>query len=463
ETPVSTIAVVPADGGPVAPEWIGRLVNALREVGGAVLHVDREYLRSTFGDPSPSPIDDEVAGVRAKAWLHEQEQRVPFTVFDCGTLPEAWIPFCLRQADLVVLVAAPGAKASDGDVERELARGGPAVAETPKVLVLLHDPSTDRPSGTAAWLDRYHVSRHHHVRVDRTDDYLRVARYVAGRAIGLALSGGGARTLAHIGVLLALAERGVPIDAIGGVSAGAFSAAYTALGHDARALERLCLENMNNYSLRSDATLPMVSFLSGRNYVRVLRSMFGEIAIEDLWLPYFCLSANLTTARVVIHDRGPLWLGLRASTSVPGIHPPVSVGGELLVDGGVLNNIPIDVMRERCPGRVIASDVSLTVDLRTTAPDQQAASGWPLLSARINPFAKAGPTLPHIFEILTRTATLSSTRHGASVARAADLYVRTPTAGVSTLDWNAGVVLFEPARKLTLQALDDWDRDGGER
>jgi NTE family protein/lysophospholipid hydrolase len=453
----STIAILPVGSGAPVSEWAAALSAAMSLVGGPTQLVDKRHLEATFGRPVPEPLQDPAAQVRVKAWLFEQEERTTFTVFDCGSLSESWTEFSLRHADLVVLVAPPGGGVSDVDVSRHFAPGGPVAPSTPRVLVLLHGPDVEQPTGTAAWLARYAVTRHHHVRVDRPADSRRVARYIAGRANGLALSGGGARTLAHLGVLKALGERGVPVDAIGGVSAGAFAAAYTALGYDAPALERLCLENMNNYSLASDATLPMTSFLSAKNYVRIMRRMFGEVQIEDLWLPFFCLSANLTTASVVVHDRGPLWLALRASTSVPGIHPPVCINGELLVDGGVLNNIPIDVMRERCPGKVIASDVSLTVDLRTTAADQSAVSGWPQLRSRIRLLGGPPPALPHIFEILTRTATLSSTRHAASVARAADLYVRTPTAGVSTLDWNAGVVLFEPARRLALEALDQWD------
>lgn len=457
EAPVSTIAMLPVGKGPLAPEWVAALSRALTEVGGPTELVDGSYLETTFGRPVPDPLRDSAAQVRVKAWLFEQEEHTTFTLFDCGSVPDAWTEFLLRQADLVLLVAPPGSNASDVDASRYLAAGGPVAPSTPRVLVRFYHPDVDQPSGTAAWLARFTVARHHHVRVDRHEDYRRVARYIAGRAIGVALSGGGARTLAHIGVLQALDQRRVPVDAICGVSAGAFSAAYTALGHGAAALERLCLENMNNYRLASDATLPMLAFLSAKNYVRIMRRMFGEVQIEDLWVPYFCLSANLTTASVVVHDRGPLWLALRASTSVPGIHPPVCISGELLVDGGVLNNIPIDLMRERCPGKVIASDVSLTVDLRTTAPDQPAVSGWPELRARLRLLGKPRPVLPNIFEILTRTATLSSTRHAASVAQAADLYVRTPTENVSTLDWNAGVVLFEPARKLALEALDRWD------
>jgi predicted acylesterase/phospholipase RssA len=153
-------------------------------------------------------------------------------------------------------------------------------------------------------------------------------------------------------------------------------------------------------------------------------------------------------------------MGIRATTSVPGIEPPVCVDGELLVDGGVLNNLPADVVRSRGNGTVIASDASLPVDLKTDAREQVAISGWPLFWARLNPFTEK-PPLPHIFEILMRTATLSSIRHGASVAQCSDLYLCPPVEGVPTFDWSAGTVLVERAYRYALPQIEKWKDEGG--
>ena len=188
--------------------------------------------------------------------------------------------------------------------------------------------------------------------------------------------------------------------------------------------------------------------------VRAVRQMFGDIEIEDLWHPFFCVSSNLTTAQVMVHDTGRLWLAMRATTSVPGVAPPVCVNGELLVDGGVLNNLPADVMRRRV-GTVIASDVSLPVDLTSTAGETVALSGWSLLASRFAPAAKPR-SYPHIFEILTRTATLSSIHHGASVARNADLYVWTSTQGIGTFDWAAGAALIERGYRQAVGEIEKW-------
>jgi NTE family protein/lysophospholipid hydrolase len=432
------------------------MTQALKSVGGSALLVDGSTLDAALGTPLTAIADDSGARARVASWLHEQEAKFQFIVFECGALPRSWTDFCLRQSDVLMFVAAPDAPAATGALDRRIFTGDVVTPSVTKVLVLLHAADTSQPRGAAAWLQSYPVTRHHHVRVNRDGDYARVARFIAGRAVGLALSGGGARTLAHVGVVQALGERGIPIDYVAGVSAGVFTAAYLALGNDADAVFRLCQENMGNYNMLADATLPMVAFLSGKNLVKAVRSMYGDVDIEDLWLPFFCLSANLTTARVVVHDRGPLWLGIRATISVPGVEPPVCINGELLVDGGVMNNLPVDVMRTRCNGTVIASDVSLTADISASVQDLSEVSGWPLLWRRVSPFNKPSSRIPHIFEILTRTATVGSTYHGRSMVPMADLYIRTPTDGVPLFDWKAGTAIVPRARELALEAIDRW-------
>lgn len=461
---VSTIAMVPTADEPLAPGCLRDLVTALADVAGPTLLLDAQALVQAFGAPAPSPLD-EATRLRLTTWLHERESRYAHVVFDCGSLPAPWVTFALRQADLVMLVAAAGADpASVGPAAARVVGGNGVPPSTEQLLVLLHAPETAHPTGTARWLDRFRVPRHHHVRVDRPADYARLARFVARKAVGLAMSGGGARTMAHLGVVRAMDERGLPIDMIGGVSAGVLPASYCALGHDAATVERLCRENAGNYSILRDATLPVASFLAGKYLNVAIKKMYGEVCIEDLWLPYFCLAANLTTASLVVHDRGPLWLANRASMAVPGIEPPVSRDGELLVDGGVLNNLPVDIMRARCPGTVVAADVSLVGDLRSGRSSLTWASGWPELWARVRPFGRREPALPHVFEILARTATLSSIHHGGEAARAADIYVRTPTDGVATFDWQAGFTLVDVAHRLALDAIDTWRaRTGGAR
>ena len=217
---------------------------------------------------------------------------------------------CLRQADLILVVAAAGGEPEPSPLHEQLFDAGAARSAAVQ-LVLLHPADTVRPSGTARWLKLFPVARHHHVRSDRLEDTRRVARFIAGKSVSAAFSGGGARALGHIGVVRALVDSGVPIDAVAGVSAGCFASALYAMGHDYETMLAVSNDSVGRYSARQEATLPIVSFLSGRRSLEMLRRMF-DVQIEDLWVPFCCLSTNLTRAEVVTHDRGPLWLAVRA-------------------------------------------------------------------------------------------------------------------------------------------------------
>jgi NTE family protein/lysophospholipid hydrolase len=272
------------------------------------------------------------------------------------------------------------------------------------------------------------VDAHHHVALDRSGDVSRLARLLTGRGIGLVLGGGGVRGFPHIGVVRALRELGVPIDVVGGTSVGSIVAGLAALGLDHREMlatihrEWIARNPMNDY------TLPIVSLLTANKLVRSLESMFGDTQIEDLWTDYFCVSSSLTRGAVVVHREGSLAKATRASISVPGLAPPVAVGGDLLVDGGVLNNLPADVMRRLCPrGQVIAVDVNPSSGPTASANYGSSLSAWQLLWSRFNPFL---PTLrvPGIQEVLERMTMLASIQQSADLVRpSVDLYLHPPT------------------------------------
>ena len=147
--------------------------------------------------------------------------------------------------------------------------------------------------------------------------------------------------------------------------------------------------------------------VSGRKLDRILGNLFGEADISDLWLPFYAISASLTHSRMVVHDRGKVWQSVRASASLPGVYPPARVEGQLLVDGGLVNNVPIDIMRTRCgAGTVIAVDVGGGA-ANEFAVDRDLPTGWELVKSRLNPW---GPrlTAPGIGKILVGSTMLSS-------------------------------------------------------
>ena len=249
-----------------------------------------------------------------------------------------------------------------------------------------------------------------HLRCDHRADAARLVRMITGTACGLVLGGGAPRGFAHLGVLRALEEAGVPIDVVGGTSVGALIGAFCALGlNDSERVERAVAAFTRSGSLVRP-TLPLVAVSPGRRVDRLLAEHLGPGLIKDLPWRFFCVSANLTRAEEVIHDRGPLWPAVRASLSMPGIFPPVYSDGDLLIDGGALDTVPVEIMRGRVgSGYIIAVDLSPDVEPLTTAPFGHGLSGWRVLGHRLNPFTPPRP-FPNVFDILSRATGLPQVR-----------------------------------------------------
>ena len=143
-------------------------------------------------------------------------------------------------------------------------------------------------------------------------------------------------------------------------------------------------ETFSKTNAVTDLDLPMISILAGRKLNRRMQEFFEEIDITDLWRSFFCISASLSEREMVVHDKGLLWERVRASCSLPGIYPPVWVDGQLLVDGGVMNNVPIDVMDRRCTGgTVIAVNVGGGGASGLASSNYWNYSGWGHLRHRL--------------------------------------------------------------------------------
>ena len=194
---------------------------------------------------------------------------------------------------------------------------------------------------------------------------------------------------------------------------------------------------------------------SGHRVDRLLAEYLGHGSIENLPVRFFCVSANLTRAEEVVHERGPLWRAIRASPSLPGIFPPVYADGDLLVDGGALDNVPAEAMRARVGGgRVIAVDISPAVEPVTAAPFGPGLSGWRVLAHRLNPLTPAQP-VPSVFDIVSRATGLSGTRQRRTSLSGdhVDLLLHPPVPAIGVLDFKAGAALIETGYRHAAQAL----------
>jgi NTE family protein len=378
-------------------------------------------------------------------WFHSIESGNEHVIYVADAAPTTWTKLCLRQADLLLLLA-PASR------EAEAFHALSAVRDREETLrhaelVLLHDESFVR-GAAHRWLAVEPAHHHHHIRDDR--DIERLGRLLTGRSLGLVLSGGGARGFAHIGVLRALAEARVDVDVIGGTSIGAILGAGAAMGWSYEELVERFRRTFVDTNPLNDYTLPLVSLVAGRKVTRLLKQEFGEIDIEDLPLPFFAVSANLTSGRSAVHRHGPLWRWLRASVAIPGVLPPVFAHGEVFVDGGAINNLPVDVMREIGRGRVIGVDVGAD---RVFTADFDEVDVPPLW--RAYSWFRSKKRRVNILQILWRTGMVNSAAATAAHRELTDLLLVPPLEEIDMLNWKAFERAIEAGYLHTLARLEN--------
>ena len=333
---------------------------------------------------------------------------------------------CLRQSDCALLVANADRPAA---LQSRLALPGHG-ARLPLHVVLLQSADS-KPGSTAEWLQRLpdHLG-HHHVRDEH--DVARVARRLTGRATGIVLSGGGARGFAHLGVVRALREAGRAIDYVGGCSIGAIIGAGLAAGwSDEEMRERFRRYFVDSNPL-SDWTLPLVALRSGSSVSARLRSAFGTTDIEDLPLPFFSVCSNLSDGALEVHEHGTLWRALRASSAIPGVLPPVFSAGNVLVDGGVIDNLPVDEMRKRLAGDIVAVDVGGHYRLEAQVEETELPPWWRLVG---NWFRQR--KRPTIAQILLRSGMVNSLATTRRRRRQTQMLITPQLEGIELLDWAA--------------------------
>lgn len=451
----SNFAIVAMDDQVDLSAFCRALVDALEHLGGA-LHLSMERARDIAG-PLWENFENNLAyNHHLGDWLNDLERHHRFLLYECDPENFSWTTRAMRQADCVIFVA---------DRNRPL-RGVPKwIEELDQVrnvgrreLVILHDHEL-MPSGTAAYLAPVKDMYHHHICRSSKREFKRLARLVTSRALGMALGGGGARGFAHIGVIRAFQECKVPIDLVGGTSMGGVVGAHLAMGKSWQEILEAC-RYMFVSSSPWDYTLPLISLARGRKFRRVGGRYFKGYDIEDMRLNYFCVSSNLSRAKQMVHRTGPLAEWLMATTALPGLLPPIFMDGEVLVDGGLFNNVPADVMDAMGRGHICAVDVSPGRDFTLQTMESEAPSPWQLLWWRLNPFVET-PNVPGMLQIMVRSATLSNLSGIEAMKNHIALYLNLPMQNVGMLDWNSIDKLVELGYEHTMKELEHFDKYKG--
>ena len=386
-------------------------------------------------------------------WFAQCEMSSSFVLYRADATLTPWTSLCLRQADCLIVVRG----ADDGEPTRlpfeiEETQAG-AVFHRRRELVLLHEEHDPRSGSTAPMLAGGVYGQHHHVRLDLPSDFDRLARLITGHAVGIVMAGGGARAFTHIGVIKALRASGVPIDLAGGTSMGAIVAAgVAARWSDEELAIRFRRAFVHRNPLR-DYTLPLVSLYGGREVTKLLQTAFGDRHIEDLILPYYCVTANLTTSNADVHSTGLLWRWLRASVSLPGVLPPINDAGQIHVDGGVIDNLPVREMRRMGRGLTIGVDIDTAGALSAGADVGDSWSAWEFFRRLVWKRDETLP-LPSIVRILLRSALVSSTARAHEDRAAADLLIVPPMHRFDLLDWTSFDAGVETGYRATMEALD---------
>lgn len=400
-------------------------------------------------DAQPGEIGD----VRLAELLHQVEVDHDHLLLEADLGRPAWTARALRRADQVVIFTPPHPSSEQADRIRQTQSMVPDT--TPVWLVVVHPPGTDRPRRSAQMAKRFGVDEIHHVRGFEAADLARVARLTFGRGIAVVLGGGGARGFAHIGVIRLLEELGVPIDRIAGSSMGAVIGGGVAQGvADAERPEVV----RKQFAKVLDYTLPLVSLVSGQRATASIQDQFGQWDIEDLWLPFSCVTTNLTESKVVKLRNGPLDLAIRASTAIPGVLPPVPHNGDLLIDGGVLDNLPISLVADD-PSieTVIAVDVAPPEGPRAKSDYGMSVSGWSVLASRVR---RSGDAYPGLTAVLMRTMLVAAARDRdeAVAAGKADLYLLLELRGIGLLEFEAVDLAVDRGYKAAKDEVTAWWR-----
>ncbi|XP_063787736.1 patatin-like phospholipase domain-containing protein 6 isoform X2 [Pseudophryne corroboree] len=404
-----TVCVLPCSNNVPLTAFTLELKHALDAIG-PTLVLTSDIIRARLGAYALESTHE----CQLSTWLAQQEDLHRIVLYQTEFSLTPWTIRCIRQADCILVVGLGEEDPTLGELEKFLES---SPVRSFKQLVLLHRMDGPSPSGTVEWLKlRSWISGHFHIQVpkrvftkrppnrmlefysrvlqnvaDLHSDFSRLARALTGNTIALVLGGGGARGFAHVGVIKALEEAGIPVDMVGGTSMGALvGGVYAEERNGSGTKERTnkWAQMMSSLTRTAmDLTYPITSLLSGSAFNSTLFNLFGQKQIQDLWLPYFCITTDISSSSMRVHREGILWRYVRASTSYTPYLPPLCdpQDAHQLLDGCYVNNLPADVARSLGARTVLAVDVGQQEEWDTYNYGD-CLSGWWLLWNRLNPW-----------------------------------------------------------------------------
>ena len=363
---------------------------------------------------------------------HEQ------VIMVCGSSeePSGWDEFCISRADrILAVVSGPaGGAQDDGAVGHGRWAAGLSGADLVGYAV------SEGAGDLQGWIDLLHPASIHVLSAGprMRGDVQRMARRLAGRSLGVVLSGGGARAFAHLGALEVLMAAGMTVDRVGGVSMGAFIGAQLAMGRDVSAIDACCYEEWVRRNPINDYTIPRAGLIRGNKARAMLERVFGDSRTEELPRSFYCASVNLRRSGLVISRDGLLFEAVGASISLPLIAPPLRHADALLIDGSLLDNLPLEPMAASGEGPVLAMDIK--------GGDERPAGGERTRD-------QAPRRLPSLPETLARIALLSSANTDAAAQRYADMTISVRVSGVGLLEFHQIDHAREAGRRAAIEAL----------
>ncbi len=434
-----TVCLVPSAGAPLPKRFAPDLAAAMGKAQ-TVRLITEDVFYDALG-PGADPESDD-----ALTWLNAQERTADTVLFTAGVEADAWSRAVLRQADHILFLAQAHAPAPPSKLEKLALE---LIPQDQRRLVLIHPHRMQRTTGTADWLATRPVFLHHHVALAEDGaDISRLARFLTGTATGLVLSGGGAFGVAHVGVWRAIQDLGIPVDIVGGTSVGSAMAGAIALGVPAEDIG----PRVEAIFVRSGAmrrvTVPKYAFLDHKVLDAALMEHYGDGPIEDLWLPFYAVAADLSEMTLSEIRSGPLWEAVRASSAIPGILPPFfTSSGKMLVDGGCIDNMPFRSMHRLKTGPNVVVNVQKETGKIYHVDYQSLPGRAELVKRSVLPFSKGGTRAPGLISTVMRSLLVGQT----DVLQAllpSDMMIRPPgLSGAGFLAWSQHKLFYEMSYK----------------